>query len=245
MLPFPKCLDLLDDQGTYPSTAVQLLGLPSDAIGSLPVFSGHLHWLAGDSGTQAGFQPAFVFVIWNDTLTETLTVQLATPGFRSIVLILHGPDQAPPATLNGRPLAHFRFDGTPLDAVLSLIAPLVLPLIYRSVVCVALEDYEYLFARGGRLRCLGKTWGEDMDVCFAELAWQLGEAKSLAGCNDRLLTSILVPSSMCALSVADRVAAVVQRANGCGEPSWLISTLVHQEVTIRLCAYAVEPADKL
>jgi len=243
MLPFPECLDLLDDAGTYSPTAVQILGLPPAAIRLLPDFSGHLAWLTGDPGSPTRSEPAFVFVIWDEALTETLTALLPTPGFRSIVVIFHRLDQTPPATLVGRSLVHFSFDGDPLDAVLGLVAPLVMPLVYRSVICVVLEDFEYLFARGGRLRCLGETRGEDLDVCLAELAYQLGETKRPAGGYKRLLTSMLLPSPFPAFSVVDRVLGMVGQYNTSAETSWLISTLVHQEATSRLCVYALEPPE--
>jgi len=245
MPPFPECLDLLDDAGTHPPAAVQILGLPPAAIRLLPNFSGNLAWLAGDTGAQTKSEPAFVFVSWDEALTETLTALLATPGFRSIVVILHRPDQAPPATLIGRPLVHFSFDGDLLDAILGLVAPLVMPLVYQSVICVALEDFEYLFAQGGRLRCLGDTRGEHLDVCLAELACQLGETKRPAGGYKRLLTSMLLPSPLPAFSVIDRVLGVVGRYNTGADTSWLISTLVHQEATSSLCVYALEPPDML
>lgn len=243
MLPFPECLDLLDDAGTYPPATVQILGLPPAAGRLLPDFGGNLAWLVGDPGSHSRSEPAFVFVTWNEALTETLAALLATPGFRSIVVIFHRPEQAPPAALNGRPLVHLSFDGDPLDAVLGLVAPLVMPLVYRSIICVALEDFEYLFARGGRLRCLGVTRGEDLDVCLAELAYQLGETKRPAGGYKRLLTSMLLPSPLPTFSVVDRVTRVVQRFNTSAETSWLISTLLHHESVCRLCVYALEPPE--
>lgn len=117
---------------------------------------------------------------------------------------------------------HFSFDGDLRDVVLGLVAPLVMPLVYRSVICVALDDFEYLFAQGGRLRCLGETRGEDPDVCLAELVYQLGETKRPEGGYRRLLTSMLLPSPP--FSVVDRVLGVVERYNTSAETSWLIST---------------------
>jgi len=245
MRTFPECLVPLDATGTYPPTAVQILGFPTEAIGSLPGFGGCLAWSAGDPGAQAGAAPAFIFVIWNDALTDTLTELLATPEFLSIVVIFHRPDQAPPATLNGRPLVHFSFDGEPRDAVLGLVEPLLMPLVYRSVVCVELADFEFLFAHGGRLRCLARARNEDLDACLAEVVCQLGETKRPAGGYKRLLTSMLLPSTLPAISVVDRVLGVVQRYNACEETDWLVSTLVHREVTSLLSVFAVESTDKL
>jgi len=164
--------------------------------------------------------------------TDAVELTGVDVGFRSIVVIFHRPEQAPPATLNGRPLVHFSFDGDPLDAVLGLVAPLVMPLVYRSVICVALEDFEYLFARGGRLRCLRETRSENLDVCLAELACQLGGTKKPAGGYKRLLMSMLLPSPLPAVSVVDRVLEVVGRYNASAETTWLISTLVHQECAL-------------
>lgn len=242
---FSECLDLLDDKGAYPPTFVQILGIPDAAIHLLPDFSGHLAWLTGDPGAQTGAEPTLVFAIWCEALREPLTTLVTASDFRSIVVILHRPDQAPPATLSGRPLVHFSFDGEPRDAVLGLVEPLVMPLIYRSVVGVALEDFECLFAQGGRLQCLARILGEDMEMCLAELAWQLAETKHPPVGHERLLTSILLPSSLPAFSAVDRVAAVVQRSNSHADSFWVISALVHQEDHASICVYAVEAADVL
>lgn len=242
---FPECLDLLDDKGAYPPTFVQILGIPNAAIDLLPDFRGHLAWLTGDPGPQTVAQPAFVFAIWCEALAEPLTALITASGFRSIFVILHRPDQAPPATLSGRTLVHFSFDGEPRDAVLGLVEPLVMPLIYRSVIGVALEDFEYLFAQGGRLQCLAKILGEDMEMCLAELAWQLVETKHPLAGHERLLTSILLPSPLQTFSVVDRVVTVVQRSNSHADPVWVISALVHQEDHASICVYAVEAADVL
>lgn len=242
---FPECVDLLDEAGTHPPVAVQLLGVPAGDIGSLPDFGGRLHWITGEPGAQAGADPVFVFMDWDEALAEALTSQHTSPDYRSIVVILHAPDDAPPTSLNGRPLVHVSYDGEPRDAVLGLVAPLLMPLIYRSVVCVAIEDYEFLFAQGGRLRRIAEARHEDLNVCLAEMACQLGGKNKPAGGYGRLLTSMLLPSPLPAFSVVDRVLEVVQRNNAHAEPSWLISTLVHQEITTSLCMYAIEPADKL
>lgn len=186
-----------------------------------------------------------MFAIWCEALREPLITLVTESDFRPIVVILHRPDQAPPATLSGRPLVHFSFDGEPRDAVLGLVEPLVMPLIYRSVVGVALEDFECLFAQGCRLQCLARILGADMEICLAELAWQLAETKHPPVGHERLLTSILLPSLLPAFSVVDRVAAVVQRSNGQADSFWVISALVHQEDHASICVYAVEAADVL
>lgn len=242
---FPECLYLLDDNGAYPPTSVQILGLPDNAVHLLPDFSGHLAWLTGDPGTQTGAAPAFVFAIWCEALREPLNTLVTASGFQPIVVILHRPDQVPPATLSGRPLVHFSFDGEPRDAVLDLVEPLVMPLIYRSVIGMALEDFECLFAQGGRLQCLAKILGEDMEMCLAELEWQLSETKHPPVSHERLLSSILLPSSLPVFSVVDRVAALVQQSNSHADSFWVISALVHQEDHASICVYAVEAADKL
>jgi len=236
---FPECLDLFDETGTDAPLTVQISGLAPSEIGALPVFGDRLRWQMGDPGAQAGPAPAFHFVIWHEDLAGPLAAKMAAPDFRSIVVILHRADQVPSAA-SVRPVVHVCYEGEAKDAVLHLVAPLLMPLVYRSVVCVALEDFEFFFAHGGRLRCLAETRGEDLAVCLADLAWQLADTERQLGGFSRLLASMILPSPLPPVSVVDRVLATVAQVNSADDPDWLVSTLVHGEVTSRICVYALE-----
>ena len=247
MRPFPICLDMFDEAGTEAPVQVQLIGSPSivHEISSLPGFGGRLHWVTGEQGVHERPETAFVIVIWDDSLNGPLAAQLAPPISRSIIVILHRRDQTPPAAIHGRPMVHMSFDGTPWDAVLSLVAPLLMPLVYRSIVCVDLADFEFLFAHGGRLRCLAETRGEDLEVCLASLAWQLSKLDQPAVAYRRLLASILLPSRLPAISVIDRVGRMVHDRHACEEPYVVIPTLVYDGATSWLSVFVVDPADEL
>ena len=247
MHPFPECLDLFDDAGTEAPVQVQLMGSPPMAheIGSLPSFGGRLQWFTGEQGVHGRLDAAFVIVIWDDSLHGPLAAQLAPPSFRSIVVILHRRNQTPPATINGRPMVHMSFGGIPWDAVLALVAPLLMPLVCRSVVCVDFADFEFLFAHGGRLRCLAETRGEDLEVCLTGLAWQLSKLDRPVVAYRRLLASMLLPSGLPAVSVVDRVVRMVHDRNTCEEPYVVVSTLVHDGATCWLSVFVVDPADEL
>jgi hypothetical protein len=244
MSTFPECLEPLDEAGAHSPIAAQVAGLSKDEIGFLPGFDGYLHWITCELGAEARREPDFLFVVWNDNLLLSLIEHLAAPGYRTTTIILHLVGHAPPKTVSGRPLVHFCFAGKPLDTILRLVPALLMPLIYRSVVCVAIEDFEFLFATGGRLSCLSETRSDDLSLCLAELARDLSEAHQPVGGHSKLIVSILVPSTLPAMSVLDRVMAVVHQSVS-ADSVVVVSTLGHAGTATWLGVFSVEPTDKL
>lgn len=82
--------------------------------------------------------------------------------------------------------------------------------------------------------------GTLLDICLADLASALLEQNRPAAGYRKLLASITLPSRPPSASVIDRVLAIEQAANKGDEPDWLISTMVHKEITNLLSVYVVE-----
>lgn len=125
------------------------MGFPDDTATSLPDFTGRLRWIPGHRRAQADLAPAFTFVLWDDQKDDPCALTIDDPERASIVVVLHRQDHAPPALANGQHLGRMPYGGQPLDALLALVAPLLMPLVYRSTVCVDISDFEFLFGHGG------------------------------------------------------------------------------------------------
>jgi len=148
--PLPYYSDPLYQPGAGPHVCVEVVGSIDtlDPLNDLPEFDGEVDWALVPWPCKPSGHAEYTFVLWSKFATAQLH-ELLTAGKHTAIIVLAQPGDQVPTAIDGRRIARLVSEGSLIDAMRSLVPALVLPLIYRSSICLDYADLEFALGLGG------------------------------------------------------------------------------------------------
>jgi len=95
------------------------------------------------------------FVLWSDECREYQWNWSAPTEPKLGPILIHHADQKVPGSIDGLPVLGLPYTDSAAMALLRAVNMLVVPLLFRSEVCLDYLDLAFMLARGGRVTALG------------------------------------------------------------------------------------------
>ncbi len=179
------------------AVAAQVAGDVEDleSIGALPTLDGTIAWsFRGPSDT---FDPEalFTFVIWRASLRLPLSRLLQDPRCEGPVVILYRGVETPPLMLGGRKTSRLHFVGSPRDALLRMIPPLIVPMAFDGMIGVDHADVKLAIEHGGDMRhfeCRSQNFRHATDAMIRDAHEHLASL----GANAAICGGLQAPSAL-------------------------------------------------
>lgn len=157
MIHLPQCHERLYPVGSGPHVEIAVVGSPAAiaGLGDLPQLSEQIRWSIPELPGSFVVGADLVFVLWSNECCEQDWNWLASEEPRLGPILIHHVDQKVPLSIRGFPTVRLPYVDNAASALLRAVNMLVVPLIYRSEICLDYLDLAFMMAKGGRLKMSG------------------------------------------------------------------------------------------
>lgn len=205
---FPYSSDPLYPLGAGPHVHIEVVG-PVDAFGALeglPEFGGEVDWASVPLPRKPSGQAEYTFVLWSEFAPAQLR-ELLTTGERTAILVLARQGDRVPGAVDGRRIARLVSDVSLVETICRLVPALILPLVYRSPICLDYADLEFALGLGGNVQIFERQAHGDGHAIIQKVVDDASTALNAQQDDD--VRAVVLQSRTAIFRYADRIGEII------------------------------------